>query len=371
MDWRNQITKPSLVVWPERVKNNIRRMKQKADRDGVRLRPHFKTHQSARVARWFREEGGEAITVSSVKMALYFASQGWENITIAFPVNIREMKDINDLAGRVQLNLLITSSTVAEFVSENLENPVGAWIKVDVGYGRTGIPVEEDGKIRELSRQIDSLPRLDFAGILTHAGQSYHISDRGQRAALYREVAERMGLLRKKILADGLERCLVSVGDTPSATAAESLAGVDELRAGNFVYFDAQQLHLGSCQEEDIAAAVVCPVTALHPERGEVLLYGGAIHLSKQAEPHPRIEGQAMHGYVVAALAEGWGRIDPANYLRSVSQEHGVARLERSVLEQLKVGDLVCVIPVHSCLAVDLLDMAITTDSELFALDFS
>ncbi|HDQ14537.1 MAG TPA: alanine racemase, partial [Sediminispirochaeta sp.] len=212
MDWRNQITKPSLVVWPERVKNNIRRMKQKADRDGVRLRPHFKTHQSARVARWFREEGGEAITVSSVKMALYFASQGWENITIAFPVNIREMKDINDLAGRVQLNLLITSSTVAEFVSENLENPVGAWIKVDVGYGRTGIPVEEDGKIRELSRQIDSLPRLDFAGILTHAGQSYHISDRGQRAALYREVAERMGLLRKKILADGLERCLVSVG---------------------------------------------------------------------------------------------------------------------------------------------------------------
>ena len=51
----------------------------------VDFRPHFKTHRSREVGRWFRDFGVAAITVSSVDMAQYFSNDGWDDITIAFP----------------------------------------------------------------------------------------------------------------------------------------------------------------------------------------------------------------------------------------------------------------------------------------------
>jgi D-serine deaminase-like pyridoxal phosphate-dependent protein len=82
------IQKPTLLLSRQRAMANIEKMAQKALHSGVRFRPHFKTHQSAQVGEWFREFGVEAITVSSVEMALYFAQHGWRDITIAFPVNL-------------------------------------------------------------------------------------------------------------------------------------------------------------------------------------------------------------------------------------------------------------------------------------------
>lgn len=369
MDWYNQIQRPSLLVRPDRARENIRKMREKAERSGVIFRPHFKTHQSARVGEWFREQGVESITVSSVKMAMYFAAHGWKDMTIAFPVNIREMDDLNDLAGRVDLNLLVLSSETAEQLSRSLTSGVGIWIKVDTGYGRTGIPRENTEEIISLFRKVEKLPRLKLKGLLTHAGQTYHIYDRTERQRIFRGVADSLGKIRDQVLSDGVSQCLISVGDTPGTTAVDDFSGVDEVRPGNFVYFDTQQLHLGSCVESDIAAAVVCPVAAVHPERSELLLYGGAVHLSAQFEEHPEIDGQRMYGYVVPVTDDGWGRVKSYNYVRSVSQEHGVARVDAGFLASVAPGDLVCIIPVHSCLAVDLLDRAITTEGEIFSLD--
>ena len=371
MDWRIQVRRPTLVIRPDRVKKNIEAMRRKADDSGVLFRPHFKTHQSAFVGEWFETCGLRSITVSSVRMALYFASHGWKDITIAFPVNIREIDDINDLAERTRLNLLLLSEETAEQLSAKLTYKVGVWIKIDVGYGRTGIPVENDKRVLSLVKKIGMMPRLEFRGLLTHAGQTYHMLDRDERAELFARIVRDLNLLRDKIQADGNSRCLLSVGDTPGTTAAVDFKGVDEVRPGNFVYFDAQQLHLGSCDEEQIAAAVACPVVAVHPDRGEIVFYGGAVHISAQAESHPGHPGVKMYGYVTECTEDGWGNIDPDTYVRSVSQEHGVARASGEFIKNISPGDLVCIIPVHSCLAVDLLDTAVTTDSQLFALDFT
>ena len=86
----NAITRPTLLLDVVRARRNIARMADKARRNGVRFRPHFKTHQSAAIGAWFRAEGVACITVSSVTMARYFADQGWQDITIVFPVNVRE-----------------------------------------------------------------------------------------------------------------------------------------------------------------------------------------------------------------------------------------------------------------------------------------
>ncbi|MFP3959209.1 MAG: alanine racemase [Spirochaetaceae bacterium] len=368
MEYGAQISRPTLVVDRGRVHENIRRMRGKAAKSGTAFRPHFKTHQSAVVGEWFREQQVESITVSSVRMARYFADHGFSDITIAFPLNLRELGAVGELASRVRLNLLVLTTEAARALSDEVTAPVGVWIKVDVGYGRTGIPWEDAGGVIDLASLIEKLPRVELEGILTHAGQSYHVAERARRADLFRNTAAGLGKLRDAMREAGIVHCRISVGDTPSTTAVEEFDGVDEVRPGNFVYFDAQQWHLGSCEESQIAAAVACPVVAVHADRGEILLYGGAVHLSAQAEEHPEMSGLKMHGYVVESRSDGWGPIRPGSFVDRVSQEHGVARVEKDMLSRIRPGDLVCVIPVHSCLVVDALDHGITTDGERFDL---
>ena len=92
---KSGISKPTLIIDASRAKANIQRMKAKAEAQGAVFRPHFKTHQSGVVGQWFRQKGIDRITVSSVSMASYFADHGWDDILIAFPVNLLEIKKIN------------------------------------------------------------------------------------------------------------------------------------------------------------------------------------------------------------------------------------------------------------------------------------
>lgn len=87
------------------------------------MRPHFKTHQSKTVGHWFREVGIDRITVSSAGMAGYFAADGWQDITIAFPVNVREMETIVDLSSKVDLGLLVVDAWPIDILGQNLRNP--------------------------------------------------------------------------------------------------------------------------------------------------------------------------------------------------------------------------------------------------------
>ena len=95
------ISEPSLLLDPDKCRANIRRMKTRGEGWGADFRPHFKTHNSRIVGRWFRAEGVNKIAVSSVKMAEYFAADGWEDITVAVVFNVREMDKVHRLMATV------------------------------------------------------------------------------------------------------------------------------------------------------------------------------------------------------------------------------------------------------------------------------
>ncbi len=135
----NTITLPTLLLDEQKCRRNIQRMADRAIQHNVRLRPHFKTHQSRQIAGWFREAGINCITVSSLKMAEYFAADGWDDITVAFPVNVLEHERINRLARRIKLNLLVAGVDGAVLLSSVLKYPVRVWMKIDAGTGRTGV----------------------------------------------------------------------------------------------------------------------------------------------------------------------------------------------------------------------------------------
>jgi len=118
------------------------------------------------IGQWFREEGIDQITVSSVGMAKYFADAGWEDITIAFPVNIRQVQEIKELAARVKLGLLVLDPDTIDFLGSNLSVPVSIWMKIDVGTHRTGIRPEESSRLEMILERLTEYVHLEFKGFL-------------------------------------------------------------------------------------------------------------------------------------------------------------------------------------------------------------
>ncbi len=353
------IRRPTLVLDRARAVSNIERMAARASSSGIALRPHFKTHQSLGVGRWFRDVGVSTIAVSSVAMARYFAEDGWTDITVAFPVNVRELDDIAELAERVRLGVLVDSRDAARALARRAGAPLRVWLKIDTGYGRAGVAWDDGARITAVADEILGGSSLEFAGVLSYNGLTYMERTPEGVRRVHEEALDKLRAVRELLISRGAAACAVSIGDTPGASVGEDFAGVDELRAGNFVFYDLMQVGTGSCVPDDIAVAVVCPVVGVYPERGRVLLYGGAVHLS--AESMEGEDGRVVFGQA----SRTWpGGAMPFAPVVSLCQEHGVLEADPRWAAGLKLGDLVCVLPVHSCLACDLYDEYVTLDGE-------
>lgn len=350
MSFLSELEKPTLLVNPQIARQNIALMAEKARSQGVRFRPHFKTHQSAAVGEWFREEGVTAITVSSVDMAVYFARHGWNDILIAFPINVRQMQAIDALAGQIHLGLLVESVESVRVLAAGLHHPVDLWIKIDSGSGRTGLAWNRPAEVGRLLYEAASFDSFRLRGYLTHAGYTYSANSREEICQRYQDSVSRMITLQSDISAGGRDRLEISVGDTPGCTVCPGFGSVDEIRPGNFVFYDGQMLRLRVCTPQQVAAVLACPVVALHPERSEVVVYGGAVHLSKDTVVE---EGFTHYGYVVSLSENGtWSAPIPDAYTARISQEHGILHLPPDAISGLKVGDWLGMMPAHVCLTV-------------------
>ncbi len=345
------IKKPTVIVDEPKMRRNIERMSEKARRNGVRLRAHFKTHQSVEVGEIIRKYGIQAITASSIDMAAYFAARGWRDITVAIPVNIRQIDDINMLAGKISLGVLVESLTSAEFLADSVRSPLRVWIEVDSGELRTGVNWKNTEKIEKIAHLIEGSEQLTLAGILTHAGQSYDQASVEAIEKVHRESISRMNEVRDHLVRGGFSDIEISVGDTPTCSLMDDFSGVDEIRPGNFVFNDLLQVSLGCCREEDIAVAVACPVIARYPERNELIIYGGGAHL---ATDHLMRDGSPYFGLVALPTETGWTLSVDGAWVLKIAQEHGTIRADREFINGIKVGDILMILPIHSCLTVNL-----------------
>lgn len=343
---RLPVAGPAALVDEARARANIAAMAAKATASGVRLRPHVKTHDNVGVGRWFREAGVRHATVSSLAMAERFARDGWHDLTLAVLVNPRELPRLAELAWRLAdrggaLGLVVDTPEAARAVRHLVGDTAPLWLKVDTGYGRSGVRWDDAPRLQAVAGA------AAFAGLLAHAGHSYGLP-RDRLAPLFAETAGRLAAAR-----DATGRALrLSVGDTPTCTAASGFAGVDEVRPGNFVFFDLMQRAHGVCTDAQVAAAVACPVLAVDPGRQRLVLHGGAVHLSKESLA---TAAGPIFGYLAAPADGGLGRILDEAPLVQLTQEHGIVQLAAGRWEDvaggLRPGDLVAVVPVHSCLA--------------------
>ncbi len=335
------ITEPVLVVDLGKVKRNLSRMVDKCSLSGTLLRPHMKTHQSKLIGELIRSFGVKHITVSSVKMAEYFAGQ-WEDITIAFPFNVLQINRINNILERQPLLLLVDALSTLLALQNQLNQTVGIWIDIDTGYGRTGIKPSDVKLIDQLIIQINASEKTYFKGFYCHAGDTYHAESPSDVIRIFeRSLFQLMELKRKYSKEDFIPE--VNYGDTPSCSLSESFQGLDSVSPGNFIFYDLTQQKLGSCKEEDIAVSMACPIISINKERMQVIVYGGGVHFSKD-----RLPGE--FGKLVTWKKDHWVSSESENKLMSVSQEHGIIKADQSLLESVAIGDILFILPVHSCM---------------------
>lgn len=351
------LSEPVLLLDEARARRNIARMQARAQAAGVALRPHFKTHQSHAVGRWFREAGVDRITVSSLAMAEYFAADGWDDITLAFPFHPGMATRAAALAQRLRLGIVLADLDGLGPV--RFPAPVDLWLKMDVGSRRTGFEAED---LPALARLIDSLrtrPDLRLRGLLAHAGHSYGARGLAGIAAVEAEATARLQAWRAELSRPAGQALELSVGDTPGCATGEGFEGASELRPGNFVFFDLSQWQIGSCAVEDIAVAMACPVVARHPRRGRLVVHGGAVHFSKDWMD---LDGRRLFGLGVQADAQGWGALRPELRLVALSQEHGQVEAPIELIEACPPGTVLHFLPVHSCLTADCMGRLQTLD---------
>lgn len=345
-----EIIKPTLVVDLKRVELNIKRMAEKFKNEGVQFRPHFKTHQSHFIGEIFRKQGIEKCTVSSLGMAKYFADDGWKDISIAFPANVLEASEINSLAKQIKLQILVDSVEKVRMLAEKISADIAIFIEIDTGYFRSGVLIEELTEIEAIIHAIAGISQFTFAGFLSHTGNTYSQFSASNLISLFDTSRKNLLALKHHFLID-YPNLILSMGDTPSASIAKEFSGIDEMRPGNFVFYDVMQYYLSSCEIENIAVAVYCPVVAKYPKRNQIVIYGGGVHLSKEKMLW---KGNEIYGFVSIPNKHGFGRLIPESYVESLSQEHGLLKITSNEMEQINIGDILAIFPIHSCMTVDL-----------------
>jgi D-serine deaminase-like pyridoxal phosphate-dependent protein len=344
-----KIIRPTLIVDEAVCRTNIQRIVTKAKNSQVSLRPHFKTHQSHTIAQWYAEAGARQCTVSSVAMASYFAAHGWTDITIAFPINLREVKAIRELSETINLHVILESVETVYELDKSLNHPVGCYIEIDTGYHRTGIQANDRSTIEAMLQAMEKSSMLLFKGFLSHAGHSYKCRTKEEVQEIHLQDVKCMEALKNSYLSR-YPSISVSIGDTPSCSIVPVFPGIDEIRPGNLVFYDLTQVAIGSCSREQIALLMACPVVARYPERNEAIIHGGSVHFSKDML---LVEGRSTYGEVIHFKGETWNPTPTGMYLKSLSQEHGIIHVPNEQVHSITVGDILGILPVHACLTAD------------------
>jgi len=329
---------------------NIRRMQEHMDALGAGLRPHAKTAKCLRVALAQNDAGAKGITVSTLKEAEQFFTGGISDITYAVGMTPSKLPRALGLMRRGCALKIITDSVdgaraIAEFGQSN-QVVFETLIEIDTDGHRSGVPPEA----RELPEIAAALTAggATVHGVLTHAGSSYDLSERAALEALAEQERALCVRAAERLRQAGHACPVVSVGSTPTAVRAKNLAGVTEVRAGVYVFFDLVMRNVGVCSMDDIALSVLTNVIGHQKEKGWAIVDAGWMSMSRD-----RGTARQNTDFGYGQVCSPNGVPMPGYIVSGANQEHGIVSLsggvDKKICERFPVGSLLRILPNHAC----------------------
>jgi D-serine deaminase-like pyridoxal phosphate-dependent protein len=326
-----EIDSPAVVVYPDRIAENLRRMIAIAG-SVDRLRPHVKTHKMSAIVRMQGEMGIRNCKCATLAEADMAASAGATDVLLAHqPVGpkIPKLAALARRSRQTRFSTIVDDPQIARAISEacrQAECQIDLSLDLDVGMGRSGI--RPGAEAAELYRMIARLPNVSPGGLHAYDG---HIQA-GELAA--REAACEAGMqpavaFLDQLRSEGLPVPRFVAGGTPTFPF-HARHGDRECSPGTCVLNDAQTRW--RCADLDfLDAAVVLSRVVSKPGRDRLCLDLG--HKAVAADPvqQPRVV---------------WLDLPDATAIMH-SEEHLV--IETPLADRYQVGDALYGVPWHIC----------------------
>jgi len=325
-----EVPSPALLIYPDRVEENLRRMIVQAG-GAARLRPHVKTHKLPQIVRLKLAAGITKFKCATIAEAEMTAAAGGPDVLLAYqPVgpNARRFGELIRKFPQTQFSTVVDNpATLAEVSSAAVAAGVVAEVLVDlnVGMNRTGI--EPGPAAFDLYQRLARTPGVRPGGLHAYDGH-LHQAIEAERAAAVAAAFAPVWQLRDGLRASGIPVPRMVVSGTPTFALLAREPEV-EVGAGTSVLWDANQPRY--CPEfHFLEAAVLLTRVISRPTPTRVTLDLG--HKAVASEmPHPRVR---LFGLEDAAFVMH-------------SEEHLVIETPRAA--DYPVGTVVYGIPSHVC----------------------
>ena len=339
-----QLETPALVVYLDRVRDNIRRMIGYVGAPD-RWRPHLKTTKIPEVWRELLVAGVRQFKCATTREASVFvelaeAEGEAVDLLVAYPLRgpaLNRIAEISRRATKTKLSLLVEDP---ELVA-SLPPHVGVFVDINPGMNRTGIPMHDAAAIAEVARAAGER----FRGLHFYDGHLHDEDLAARRAAIFAGY-ERVLELVAALVADGISVGEVVTAGTPAfhhalqfAPFATSDTFVHRVSPGTVVFHD-QRSEVDNPDVDLQPAALVLSRIISHPAADIATCDAGSKSVAAEAgDPCAFVLGDAM----LHALAP--------------SEEHLPLRVAAGPLPPR--GSLVSLVPRHVCPTVNLAEVAL------------
>ncbi|KAE9964116.1 hypothetical protein BLS_008638 [Venturia inaequalis] len=366
------IQAPAAIIDLAVVKKNCNLMLEAAESLKVQFRAHVKTHKTSELAQLQAGESGP------VRLILAHV-----------------------LGSSKHISLMVDHVETLSFISRSSPlwpgGPIRIFVKIDTGYHRSGVTFDSS-QLNAISTALskpETKEQISLLGLYSHLGHSYAFNTPTE--AIQGLLTELTSLAKATTTIQQTHGPLVlSVGATPTATAAQTLSSpspltdpaqketadslhthlshlkskglIPELHAGVYPVLDMQQLATHSrttnLTPSDIGLTILAEVSSLYPDRAtpEALISAGSLVLGREPcksypgwgvvtpwpEPTTIANPTSPPPHYSEASKTGW-------IVGRVSQEHGILTWQSPtgspVSRELVIGQKVMIWPNHACVA--------------------
>ncbi|KAI2470815.1 putative serine dehydratase domain-containing protein [Annulohypoxylon bovei var. microspora] len=407
------IPKPAVVLDVSKARRHCSSMLTAIKALGVGFRPHIKTHKAIELAKMqIGDDAGDVklvvSTVAEIEHILPLLKDLQKegrrvNVLYGLPLPASQVERIALIARELgpdsisfmldhpsQIDLLRRFHDVARF-------PGGAFIKVDTGYHRAGLPpnvLNKNGLVEAITR-LHLEGKAVLMGLYSHSSLSYQ--SKTPQQAMHNLSKEIQGCIdavgyNQQYLPTPAFELTISVGASPQVTSIQNFVGNDrrgneaadslismikdisnietagikvslELHAGVYSVLDIQQLATNSRSsmgkfDEEIAISVVAEVVSIYNDgerqKPEALVAVGTLGLGR--EPCHSYRGWGIVGSLPTSRKVDF---EQRLIVERISQEHSILswdidnedKLMLQSLQEipLEVGQYVRIYPNHAC----------------------